>query len=262
MPEWNLPIRLKRMYGGPIGFRSRVTYANFVSTLDGVAVLPHIKDSPAVISGKSEADRFVMGLLRACADAVVIGAGTMRNAEGHQWTSEYIYPELADDFKEFRRALEKAPDPTLVVLTARGNLPHSHPALKRGALILTTKGTAGELSRQLPATCRVEILGKGSRLEPKRLRELLESEGFETVLSEAGPSLFAQFLTDGLIDELFLTSSPLIAGRGEEPRPGIVGGLELLPDKELGARLASVRKSGSHLFFRYQLNKEGSHHSL
>lgn len=255
LPDWELPSRLKKMYGGPIGFRLPVTYANFVTSLDGVAALPEIKDSPAVIGGKSEADRFVMGLLRALADAVVIGAATMRNAQRHQWTSNYIYPQLAEDFKQLRRALGKPHDPSLVVLTARGNLPPSHPALDKGAIILTNERTARRLSGQLPPTCRVEVLGTGSRIEPNRLREFLDSEGFQTVLSEAGPSLFTQLLRADLADELFLTSSPLIAGRDGEPRPGFVSGLELLPQTEVSAGLASVRKSESHLFLRYQLEK-------
>lgn len=255
LPQWELPAPLRNTYGGSHGFDSPVTYANFVTSLDGVAALPNVKDSPVVISGKSEADRFVMGLLRASADAVVIGAATMRNAVRHLWTSDYIYPELADDFNKLRRARGKPSDPSLVVMTSRGNLPPSHPALEKGAIIITNEHTATELSAQLPSTCRVEVLGTGSRLEPKLLREFLDSEGFETVLSEAGPSLFAQLLSAGLVDELFLTSSPMIAGRNEEMRPGIVDGLELLPESVLSGRLASVRKSDSHLFLRYQLDK-------
>src|SRR5205814_8393664 len=52
--------------------------ANFVESLDGVVALPEARgESGGVVSGGSEADRFIMGLLRACADAVLIGAGTL-----------------------------------------------------------------------------------------------------------------------------------------------------------------------------------------
>jgi len=261
LPMWELPARLKKMYGGAIGFNSPVTYANFVTSLDGVAALPEIKDSPAVISGKSEADRFVMGLLRAAADVVVIGAGTLRNAVRHLWTSDYVYPELAEDFRELRRTLGKASDPALVVLTTSGNLPLSHPALEKGAIILTNEQTGRELSGRLPGTCRVKSVGNGSRLDVKNASRFLDSEGFETVLSEAGPSLFGQLLDAGLVDELFLTSSPILAGRGGKPRPGIVDGLELLPDREAAARLISVRRSESLLLLRYQLDR-ATYHSL
>ena len=255
LPQWELPARLTDLYGGSIGFDSPVTYANFVTSLDGVVALPKVKDSPAVISGKSEADRFVMGLLRALADCIVIGAATMRNAAQHLWTPDYIYPDLADDWNALRRALKKSSSPALVVVTSRGDLPRDHPALQRGAIILTNERTAEGLSQELPDTCRVEALGSGSRLEPGRLREFLDSEGFESVLSEAGPSLFAQLLSEGLVDELFLTRSPLLAGRAQEPRPGIVDGLELLPEKAVSSRLLSVRRSESYLFIRYGLEK-------
>lgn len=261
LPMWELPARLEKMYGGTIGFNSPVTYANFVTSLDGVAALPEIKDSPVVISGKSEADRFVMGLLRAIADVVVIGAGTLRNAMRHLWTAEHIHPDLAEDFKELRRSLGKTSDPALVVLTARGDLPVSHPALEKGAIILTNDQTGRDLSGRLSATCRVKSVGDGPRLDVKNVSQFLNSEGFETVLSEAGPSLFAQLLDAGLVDELFLTSSPLLAGRGEKQRPGIVDGLELLPDREVAARLISVRRSESLLFLRYQLDR-AAYHSL
>lgn len=261
LPSWELPAPLEKMYGGTIGFNSPVTYANFVTSLDGVAALPAIKDSPVVISGKSEADRFVMGLLRAIADVVVIGAGTLRNAVRHLWTAAYIYPELGEDFKELRRTLGKASDPVLAVLTIGGDLPASHPALEKDALILTNEQTGRELSGRLPATCRVKSVGAGSRVDVKNVSKFLDSEGFETVLSEAGPSLFAQLLDAGLVNELFLTSSPLLAGRNEKPRPGIVDDLELLPERTVAGRLISVRRSESLLFLRYQLDR-AAYHSL
>lgn len=260
LPELDLPSSLRDFYGGSIGFDGAVTYANFVTSLDGVVALPEIKDSPVVLNGKSEADRFVMGLLRALADAVVIGAGTLRNAEGHQWTPDYIYPKRAEDFQRLRRSLKKSPQPALIVLTASGNIPPSHPALENGAIFLTNEHTAENLSKQLPARCRVEIVGPGSRLDPNDLQRFLRSEGYETVLSEAGPDLFAQLMQAGLVDELFLTSSPLVAGRAKEPRPGFVNGLELLPKTKVSGTLSSVRRSGSHLFLRYRF--ERNHHSL
>ncbi|HYU63230.1 MAG TPA: dihydrofolate reductase family protein, partial [Verrucomicrobiae bacterium] len=54
-------------------------YANFVSSIDGIVALEAgTAPSGGIISGRNEADRFVMGLLRAFADAVLVGAGTVR----------------------------------------------------------------------------------------------------------------------------------------------------------------------------------------
>jgi hypothetical protein len=67
---FDLPDELRLLYGGPIGFRSAALITNFVSTIDGVVAIPGLPQSNKLISDGSEADRFVMGLLRACVDAV------------------------------------------------------------------------------------------------------------------------------------------------------------------------------------------------
>ncbi len=80
--------------------RPRV-YANFVSSVDGVVALPDGGESGSVISGRNEADRFVMALLRASADAVLIGAETFRRASGDLWNADHAYPEAADLFAKW-----------------------------------------------------------------------------------------------------------------------------------------------------------------
>jgi riboflavin biosynthesis pyrimidine reductase len=254
LPSWELPPKLQQLYGGSAGFEGPAIYANFVSTIDGVAAIPKTKDSPAIISGGSQADRLVMGLLRAMSDAVVIGAGTMRDAVGHLWTADYIHPELKDEFGSLRRSLGKQPHPQLIVVTGRGNIPADHPALEREALVVTTKAVAERLTKQIPKASRVVSLTDGPRIEARDLREFLDHQRFQHVLSEAGPGLFTQLLNAGLVDELFLTSSPLLGGRDEVVRPGIVKGLELLPDEKKSAKLLSARRSESYLFLRYKLH--------
>jgi riboflavin biosynthesis pyrimidine reductase len=72
------------------------------------------------------------------------------------------------------------------------------------------------------------------------------------VLAEAGPSTFGELLAHGLVDELFLTVSPVLAGRlGPGGRLGLVEGVELLPEARVSPRLQSVRRGGEHLFLRY-----------
>ena len=56
-------------------------------------------------------------------------------------------------------------------------------------------------------------------------------------------------LAEGLADELFLTVSPLLAGRGLP----LVEGVELLPETRVAATLAGVRRHDAHLFLRYAL---------
>src|SRR5438309_7790501 len=108
-----------------------------------VAIEGGAAPSGGIISGRNEGDRFVMGLLRAFADAVLVGAGTVR-AEGGKalWTPEYIFPAAAEAFGALRRSLKRQKTPRLVIVTARGELKPSERALQVGALVLTTAATA------------------------------------------------------------------------------------------------------------------------
>jgi len=56
-----------------------------------------------------------------------------------------------------------------------------------------------------------------------------------------------------LLDEVFLTVSPVLAGRDKEERFGMVEGVELLPAKGTWSKLLSARRHGDYLFLRYGL---------
>ena len=79
------------------------------------------------------------------------------------------------------------------------------------------------------------------------------SAATRSILSEAGPTLFASLVAAGLVDELFLTVSPLLAGRDDAPRRALVEGVELLPGLPRRAQVLSVRRHAEHLFLRYRL---------
>jgi riboflavin biosynthesis pyrimidine reductase len=84
--------------------------------------------------------------------------------------------------------------------------------------------------------------------------EVLRERGCPVILSEAGPSMFGSLVASRLVDELFLTVSPVLAGRAEATaRLGLVEGVELVPQTRVAGRLRSVRTHGSHLFLRYAL---------
>lgn len=254
LPSYNIPEGLERLYGGSLGFEAPRLYANFVSSLDGVVALEGQEHSSQMISGQSEADRFVMGMLRACADAVLIGAGTLRAAPGSLWTPAHIYPDAAAEFAELRRQLGRTDEPRLVLLTARGEIDPHHPALEAGALVLTTSLGATRLGDRLPASCPAVALGDGPEINLVDVIATLRSEGHEVVLSEGGPTVIAGLLQAGLLNELFLTLSPILAGRSAaRRRPGLVEGTELLPSQAISGDLLSIRKHGSHLFLRHAI---------
>jgi riboflavin biosynthesis pyrimidine reductase len=251
LPEFKLPADLHHLYGR-LGFATRVVYSNFVASLDGVVTLGSKPSAGSIISGKYPADRFLMGLLRACADAVLIGAGTLRATPGHLWTPAHVYPELATEFLALRSALGRTTEPQLVVVTASGNLDASHPALVKGAIVMTTLDGAKAIGNRLPKACEVVTVGTGKRLDVGKAMAGLRSRGLDVVLSEGGPHLIGQLIETGLLDEAFLTVSPVIAGRKDDKRLGMVEGVELLPGHGAWSGLSSVRRHGDYLFLRYR----------
>ena len=249
-----LPAELEEAYGGLFALDEKSVFSNFVSSLDGVVSIPSLTQSSALISDRSEADRFVMALLRACADAVLIGSGTLRGSPKSLWTAERVYPDAAASWAELRGALGLGPTPALALLTASGEVDVEHPALVDSALVLTTERGASLLEGRLPAACEVVELDGVDEVDVGAAIDLLRSRGYDRILSEAGPTIHGSLLAAGVLDEVFLTISPLFAGRGSpERRLGLVEGHELLPDTRVPGLLMGVRRRGEHLFLRYRI---------
>ena len=229
-------------------------YSNFVSSIDGVTSLGEGKSAGSVISGKYPADRFLMALLRACADAVLLGAGTLRATPGHLWTPAHVFPQQAESFAGLRRSLGRSPEPKLVVITARGSIDASHVAIQRGALIFTTRRGADACRPLLPAGCEVVVTGEGEEVDLAAVIHELRNRNLGVLLTEGGPHLMGELIALGLLDEAFLTVSPVVAGRADERRLGMVEGVELLPKRGVWSRLLSARRQGDYLFLRYGLH--------
>lgn len=248
-----MPAGLRDLYGGQLALEPPLVFANFVSSLDGVVDMPGTRGVGRVLSGDSQGDRFVMGLLRACADAVLIGAGTLRASPGSTWMPEQAFPEQSAAFRELRRLRGLRARPQVVVASARGDLDPAHPGLQ-GALVVTGESGAHHLPHNLDA--EVLIVPEGPLgLDLQVMLGQLVRRGLRTILSEAGPSVTGQLLTQGLINELFLTLSPVLAGcPSGGGRRGLAGETELLPGVRVGGELVSARCQGSHLFLRYRLS--------
>src|SRR5580698_9085065 len=106
-----LPPPLLRRYGNfrmPSPRSGPQVFSNFVSSMDGVVSL-HVTGHAGGgdISGFSIQDRMVMGLLRAVADVVIVGTGTLEADPRHVWTPQAICPELANDYDRLEKALLK-----------------------------------------------------------------------------------------------------------------------------------------------------------
>ncbi len=254
LPSSPLPDALRQRYGGDLGFVPQTVYANFVTSLDGVAALDP-ETPPSVVSGKSDTDRFVMGLLRAFADAVVVGAGTLRAEPRHLWTPERIYPGAAAGYSELRSALGLQPEPQLVLLTRKGDIDPSLPAFEQGALLVTTDEAALSLQPSLPSASRAVGLPEGE-LSVSRVLQVVRAEGHQTILTEGGPTVLGEFLKESALDELFLTLSPRIAGSTpNDERLSLVAKFAYPASGLQPVTLLSAKQDGSHLFLRYRIDR-------
>jgi riboflavin biosynthesis pyrimidine reductase len=129
-------------------------------------------------------------------------------------------------------------------------------------LIATTARGYDDLSRQsLPFQTEVRVIepAKSSTerggVSPHAVLELLARDyGVRLALYEGGPTLLASFLAQRLVDELFLTLAPQIAGRVSDlHRLGLVEGLAFQPATAPWATLLGVKLAGSHLLLRYRV---------
>jgi riboflavin biosynthesis pyrimidine reductase len=252
LPAFDLPGPLGYAYDGGLGFDLPTLYSNFVTSLDGVVAFED-QTPPSAISGGSSADRFVMGLLRACADTVVIGASTLRTEPKHLWRPETAFPDMAESFSQLRKVLGLPDPPHLVVLTQSGDLDPSIRALQAGALVITTDSGKSKLKGKLPAA--TAVVSRGPEVSVAEVIGVLRREGCRSILSEGGPHLMAELLQAEIVSDLFMTLAPTVAGREPgKPRLGLVEGLAFHPSALRQADLLAVKQESSQLFLRYGLS--------
>lgn len=259
----DLPPSLKSSYGGDLAIALRAgrptLVTNFVSTLDGVISYNTAEsDGGGEISGHFEPDRFVMGLLRALADVVLVGAGTVRAAPDGAWTPDSIHPASSAQYAALRERLGLRPNPITAVVTASGALDLRHPGLADPAVeVVVVTTSAGEAAlRQRAVPRHIDVRSTGDRVQPRDLLEALALRGAELVLCEGGPHLLGQLLEAHLVDEMFLTIAPQLAGRSAStPRLGLVEGMAFTAAEAPWARLADLRRADDHLFARYDLTE-------
>ena len=274
--ELALPPGLRELYDGDLHFRLApaerpFVIANFVSTLDGV-ISYEIKGQAngSTISGSDPADRFIMGLLRASADAVIVGARTVHDASPESlWIPEYIYPDAKHLYTEYRvNVLRKPECPLLVIVSGSGRLELERAAFQTPGvrtIVITTSAGKDALVRagatKLPSV-QIHTLDAGcGTIAPAAILRLLHAQlGVRALLHEGGPTLFGQFLAAEAVDQLFLTLSPQIAGRRSAPvRPALVQGTEFMPHCAPWFQLLSIKQRNEHLYLRYQ--RTGAHTS-
>ena len=205
---------------------------NFISSLDGRIA---VDGRSAPLGGP--ADRALFHALRARTDAVLVGAGTVRDERyGPLIKSEQVREARG------REGLEE--QPLALIATSSLQLDPALPLLADPAshLVILT-GSHGELA---PCAARVDYV-RGPHLADG-LAQARERFGLEVVLCEGGPSLAGALGAAGLIGELFLTLAPLIVG--DVPgAPAMLRGAG--PPVPLALELRMLLEADGTLFARY-----------
>jgi riboflavin biosynthesis pyrimidine reductase len=229
---------LATVYAYPQGAR-RWLRANMVASVDGAAVA----------SGKSqglsgEADKRIFGVLRALADVVLVGAGTVR-------AEEYKPAKVREQYQAARAAAGQQPTAAIAVVSRSLNMDFTQPLYTEPVIptiILTTsEASTARVEAAKAAGCEVIAAGTG-QVDLALAVDRLAERGLGRILCEGGPHLLAQIAAAGRLDELCLSIAPQLRG-GDATRilngPDLTNGLPLI--------LHTLLAEDGYLFARYVL---------
>jgi len=228
----------------PAGFDGRpCVVMNMVSTVDGKSALG---GSAAGIGSRTDAR--LMRQIRTAVDAVMHGAGTLR--------AETVDPRvgLARSQQRVRRGL--SPQPLAVAVSGSLDLEPTNRFFVNGpsrSVILTSVSASGERLSLLEKYASILRHGDDHEVDlAASLRQLHDEYGVRRLLSEGGPTLNQALLDAGLIDEVFWTIAPKLAGGrsrttidSDEPTVWIRARLDLV----------SLHEHDGELFARYRLRR-------
>lgn len=211
---------------------------NFALTLDGHSTIGGVSKPIG-----SEADTDMLVGLRTRVDAVMIGAGTMR-------AERYGRLVLDPKKRELRERDGLPPDPLMVIVSGRLDLPWDAPIFTgdAGSVVVFT------LSDEAPPATRapVEVVRHRGEVDlAAALVHLRHEHGVRSVLCEGGAHLHGELHRACLVDEMFLTLAPKLAGGGG---PGLVAGLSQ-GERPLELTWLATEPSTGELFARYRVSR-------
>jgi riboflavin biosynthesis pyrimidine reductase len=209
---------LKRLFPAPAEIAAQDAVAGLAGRETLVLNMVASADGRAAIDGRSAplsapADREVFHLLRAQADAVLVGPGTLREERYGRFTKN-------DELRDRRARAGLAPEPLGLVIARSLDLPWDIPLFAEPAARVAVYVPGGGE----PPAVAAQVTVHDAQDPAAALAHARAEHGARCVLAEGGPRLNARLLAAGLVDELFLTISPLIAG-GERPLTIVEGAL-------------------------------------
>ena len=203
------------------------TYANFVQSIDGIASFKGQHAAGSDISQSPE-DRWLMDLLRAHADTIFTGIHTLveetLSAPKLSQGRGPVYRIEDESLRDLRARLGRKRE-RIIFVTASGSVdPRSYRVFdgdQMDALILTTKAGANRLQGRIGQE-RLIIAGEDKTIDlPEAMLTLRKQMGVEHLLCEGGPTLYGSLARAGLIDEKFVTVSPIEIGLLAPPEQDI-----------------------------------------
>jgi riboflavin biosynthesis pyrimidine reductase len=248
-------------------------YSNFVQSLDGIVSLLG-KHAAGGDIAQSSTDRWLMDLLRANADAVIMGMTTLR-IEGRNRGAEsrgIVFQVVEPALLRLREKLGKGRQRNIFVTQAL-DLDLSQWKVFDGdvvdaAIVTPPAGAERLVAQQVQPHVAIIAAGDGETLDlPAAIRQLREQLEIKYLLCEGGPTLYGALVRSDLIDEKFLTISPVETGQvvpkeqerlpSEQDiapllRPTVFGGPGFTKETMTHWTWLSCRKSGDHEFNRYR----------
>ena len=259
----SLPLAFQEIYGGdwqvPVVDGRPYTFSNFAQSRDGrISFAEPGIATGGDVTGFNVYDRWLMGLLRARADAILMGDVTVTMEPEFVFCAETISPNDADAFTALRRSEGRKELPLVVILSLEGKIDWTLPCFQdaRSHILLatTTVGAANVSDCDCAATVEVLILGDDIVDLQRLVTMLYDGFGVHTLLCEGGSRVFANMLDAGLIDEEFVTLCPTFIGRTPtRHRPSYTEGVAWTPATAPYSKPLNLRRAGDMLYMRTQV---------
>ncbi len=258
----SLPTEFQAVYDGDWiipSFADRpYVYTNFATARDGrVSYAEPGRSTGGDVTNFNPHDRWLMGLLRARADCIMMGDGTLKTEPDHIWTADFICPGDADAFSALRKLEGLAPIPLMVFLSLDGDLDdHLNIFCDSGRhIVIATTRDGAARAEKMRCKAQLDVLGFDSdSVNTRELVNALHAKfGVKRLLCEGGPRVMGNMLANGTVDHEFLTLCPAILGRSpDKPRPSYVEGTAFMPESSPYSKPIALRRAGDFLFMQTQ----------